>query len=286
MEFIFLGTGTSGGVPMIACDCATCTSDDPRDTRTRTGACVRWVDPTGQERVVLIDTTPDLRVQAIRHGLERCDAILFTHNHVDHIFGLDEVRRFNAVMPRLGDGGMSPIDIYAEPHTLSSLRRVYAHIFDREANINDSFVARLVTHEIAPGEPIDIHGVRFTPIRLMHGNLPIVGFRITTIEDGDGASWMPLAYCTDVSEIPDETWPALEGLSTLVLDGLRWKPHPTHLTIEQACRTSERIGAGRTWLVHVAHQVLHVEGDDACPEGVRLAWDGLRLDSGSDGSTI
>ncbi|MHC4977227.1 MAG: MBL fold metallo-hydrolase [Planctomycetota bacterium] len=278
MEFIFMGTGTSGGVPMIACDCDTCTSDDPRDTRTRTGACVRWVDSTGQQRVVLIDTTPDLREQAMRHRLERCDAILFTHNHVDHIFGLDEVRRFNAVMPRMDDGSMPPIDIYAEDHTMDALRRVYAHIFDQEANVNKSFVATLVPNRITPGEPIEIHGVRFTPVRLMHGNLPIVGFRIEAMDASIAAPWMTLAYCTDVSEIPDETWSALEGLSTLVLDGLRWDPHPTHLTIEQACLTARRIGAGRTWLVHVAHQVRHEEGDTACPAGIRLAWDGLVLD--------
>lgn len=266
---------------MIACDCAACTSEDPRDTRTRTGACVRWVDAGGQQRVVLIDTTPDLRVQAIRHGLERCDAIFFTHNHVDHIFGLDEVRRFNAVMPRGEDGGMSPIRVYAEGHTMNAVRRVFAHIFDAASNVNESFVATLETNELVPGVPVDVHGLRFTPMRLQHGNLPIVGFRIEPAPGGGlatcDADWLPLGYCTDVSEIPGETLPMLEGLATLVLDGLRWKPHPTHLTIEQACEIAGRIGAGQTWLVHIAHQVVHVEGDEATPEGVRLAWDGLVL---------
>jgi phosphoribosyl 1,2-cyclic phosphate phosphodiesterase len=281
MEFIFLGTGTSGGVPMIACECEACTSDDPRDTRTRTGACVRWVDADGHKRVVLIDTTPDLREQAIRHKLVRCDAIFFTHNHVDHIFGLDEVRRFNAVMPRQEDGRMAPIEVYAEPHTMEALHRVFAHIFDAASNVNDSFVARLETRMLEPGVPVDVHGMRFTPVRLMHGNLPIVGFRIEPTPGGvlvsRCADWLPLAYCTDVSEIPDQTWAGLEGLSTLVLDGLRWKPHPTHLTIAQACRVGVQVGADQTWLVHIAHQVKHEEGDEATPQGIGLAWDGLML---------
>lgn len=278
MRFLFLGTGTSGGVPVIACDCPTCVSDDPRDARTRTGAAVQWTDPAGQERVVLLDATPDLRLQALRHDLRRCDAILFTHNHVDHIFGLDEVRRFNAVMPREADGRMASIGVYAEPHTMEALRRVYKHIFDHAENVNASFVASLTAETLSPGSPVDLHGLRFTPLRLMHGLLPIVGFRIEASPGSElRAPWLPLAYCTDVSEIPGESRPLLEGLSTLVLDGLRWKPHPTHLTIEQAVETASGIGAGQTWLVHIAHQVKHAEGEARTPGGVHLAWDGLTL---------
>lgn len=278
MRFLFLGTGTSGGVPIIACDCATCRSDDPKDKRTRTGAAVLWTDPEGVERVVLLDATPDLRVQALRHDLRRCDAILFTHNHVDHIFGLDEVRRFNAVMPRTPEGRFTPIGVYAEPRTMAHLARVYKHIFDASENVNDSFIATLEPRPLAPGEPLDLHGLRFTPLRLLHGMLPIVGFRIEASPGSplDGA-WLPLAYCTDVSEIPDESRPLLEGLSTLVLDGLRWKPHPTHLTIEQAVAAGAELGAATTWLVHIAHQVKHSEGEARTPDTVHLAWDGLVL---------
>lgn len=272
----FLGTGTSGGIPLIACDCAVCTSSDPRDTRTRTGACVRWVDRSGVERVVLLDTTPDLRVQAVRENLWRCDAILYTHNHVDHIFGLDEVRRFNAVMK-------APIDVYGEGYVLESLRRVYKHIFDAHANVNDSFVATLIPHEVPDpsspaSRPIEIHGVRFTPIRLLHGRLPILGWRIEPEGlEGDGASPFPLAYCTDVSAVPPESWGLLTGLRTLVLDALRVRHHPTHLTLDQAVSMAERIGAEKTWFVHMAHELGHGATEAGLPENIRLAYDGLTL---------
>ncbi|MEC9372934.1 MAG: MBL fold metallo-hydrolase [Planctomycetota bacterium] len=256
-------------MPVIACDCATCTSDDPRDRRTRTGACVQWIDARGNERVVLIDATPDLRQQSLRHELWRCDAVLFTHNHVDHIFGLDEVRRFNAVM-------QAPIDVYAERHTMEALRRVYKHVFEQEGNVNRSFVASLIPHEIGPEQAIELWGVRFTPIRLLHGRLPILGFRIERV-DGEEEAWMPLGYCTDVSAVPPETWGRLEGLGTLVLDCLRWRHHPTHLTVDQAVEMADRIGAGRTWFVHMAHQVKHAETQERLPKGMSLAWDGLVL---------
>ncbi|MCB9846799.1 MAG: MBL fold metallo-hydrolase [Phycisphaeraceae bacterium] len=273
MRFLFLGTGTSAGVPAIACDCPTCTSDDPRDTRLRTGAAVCWTDASGCDRTVLIDATPDLRQQALTHNLRRCDAVLFTHNHVDHVFGLDEVRRFNIVM-------QAPIDVYAEPHTMEALRRVYQHVFEAHANVNKSFVATLIPHEIAPGQPIDLFGLRFTPIRLLHGRLPILGYRIEPAP-GSGLpapDFLPLAYCTDVSSIPPESYPTLGGLGTLVLDCLRHRHHPTHLTVDQAINVAGEIGAARTWFVHMAHQIKHAEVDAKMPdETMRLAWDGLTL---------
>lgn len=275
LRFLFLGTGTSGGIPVIACDCAACTSDDPRDRRSRQGAAVLWTDDGGRERCVLIDTTPDLRMQALRHDLRRCDGIFFTHNHVDHIFGLDEVRRFNAVMKE-------PIDIYADAHTMESLHRVYRHIFDKQANVNDSFVATLIGHRLTVGEPVEVHGVRFTPIQLLHGRMPILGFRIEAM-DGGNESPLALAYCTDTSGIPTETWAMLEGLDTLVLDGLRQRHHPTHFTIDRAVDHALEIGARRTWLVHIAHEVVHAEVDPTLPEGIGLAYDGLMLADGYEG---
>lgn len=292
MRFTFLGTGTSAGIPAIACDCAVCTSADPHDQRLRTGAALEWTDPDGRPRTVLIDAGPDLRTQALRAGLKRCDAILFTHNHVDHTFGLDEVRRFNAVQK-------TPIDIFAEPHTMEHLQRIYKHIFDKAANINDSFVATLLPRLVKPGEPIDLWGVRFTPIRLIHGKLPIVGFRISDerrvkSDEREGqktptpglvartsslvaASPFPLAYCTDVSAIPPESYPLLRGLNTLVLDALRHRRHPTHLTVEQAVEIAHQVGAPRTYFIHIAHDLHHAETNAALPEGMQLAHDGLVL---------
>ncbi len=269
---------------MIACDCPTCTSDDPRDRRTRTGAAVQWVDPNGEPRTVLIDCGPDIRQQAIREGLWRCDAILFTHNHVDHIFGLDEVRRFNAVMK-------APLNIYAEDYVLESLRRVYRHIFDRDANTNDSFVATLIPNRIVPpaaegGTPaaLELWGLRFEPIRLLHGRLPILGWRIEEIatphagqEDG---SPLPLAYCTDVSAIPTGAWRRLTGLRTLALDGLRFRRHPTHFSLDQAVDASLQIAADQTYFIHIAHEIRHAEVDPSLPEGIHLAYDGLALGDG------
>ncbi|MFM9956618.1 MAG: MBL fold metallo-hydrolase [Phycisphaerales bacterium] len=335
-RFTFLGTGTSGGIPLIACDCPVCTSADPRDTRTRTGACVRWIDrspaalaqsPGGVERVVLIDCTPDLHAQARREGLWRCDAILFTHNHVDHIFGLDEVRRFNAVMK-------APIDIHAEGYVLDALRRVYKHIFDAAANVNDSFVATLIPHTITPVDidtgrprphtpgtdahrdfrghnskppresfdPVHLFGMRFEPLRLHHGRLPILGWRVEEVVEWssgqvvkregaqgppaldhstprplDHSSPFPLAYCTDVSAIPPDTWPRLTGLKTLVLDALRHRHHPTHLTLDQAVTIAQRVGAEQTYFVHMAHELGHEQTDSTLPPNIRLAHDGLTL---------
>lgn len=283
MRFTFLGTGTSAGIPTIGCDCPVCRSDDPRDARLRTAACLEWTDPEGRDRVLLLDAGPDLRQQALRANLARCDAILFTHNHVDHTFGLDEVRRFNVTM-------RAPIDIWAEPRTMESLRRVYAHIFDRHNNINDSFVATLIPRTLEPDTPIELWGLTITPLRLLHGRLPVLGFRIDAgdrLKRAHGFSddratpggLLPLAYCTDVSAIPPETWSRLTGLQTLILDALRPRKHPTHFTVGQAVSVAHEIDAARTWFVHMSHEVCHAETDPDLPDRMNLAFDGLVLNS-------
>jgi phosphoribosyl 1,2-cyclic phosphate phosphodiesterase len=272
-KFTFLGTGTSSGVPVIGCDCEVCTSTDPRDSRLRTSACLEWLDPEGKPRCVLIDTSPDLRQQALKHKIRRVDAILFTHNHVDHTFGLDEVRRYNAMQQHA-------IDVYAEPRVIEFLKRVYQHIFDSDKNINQSFVATLIAFPIEPAHPIDLHGLRFTPLRAMHGRLPVVGFRIEPAPAHPSpltASLFPLIYLTDVSAIPNETWPLLEGCRTLVLDALRHRHHPTHLTLSQAIGIAQNVAAERTYFVHMTHDLGHAKTQAELPEGMQLAWDGLVL---------
>jgi phosphoribosyl 1,2-cyclic phosphate phosphodiesterase len=273
VQFVMLGSGTSAGVPVIGCDCAVCTSDDSRDRRTRPAACLQFTDPQGQPRVVLIDTSPDLREQALRHRLQRADAIIYTHNHVDHTFGLDEVRRFNVVMG-------APIHVYAEPSTLEFLGRIYRHIFAKEHNVNDSFVATLIPHTIEVDQPLDLYGLRFTPVRLLHGRLPVLGYRIEALDADGGVAdtqpdSLPLAYCTDVSGIPPESWSRLTGLGTLVLDMLRYRRHPTHFSVDEAVETAGRIGAGRTFFTHMTHDIRHAELDPELPEGMALAYDGL-----------
>jgi phosphoribosyl 1,2-cyclic phosphate phosphodiesterase len=275
MRFVFLGTGTSSGIPAIGCECATCTSTDPRDNRLRTSAAVQFTDAKGQDRTVLLDCGPDLRQQALRFGLKRCDAILFTHNHVDHVFGVDETRRFNVLQH-------GPIDVYAEPSTMESLQRVYRHIFESHKNVNDSFVATLIAHRIEEaqvrlGTPIELFGWRFTPIRLLHGKLPVLGYRIDA-PAGAESGVFPLAYCTDVSGIPPESWARLAGVKTLVIDALRHRHHPTHFTVGQAVGVAHRVEAARTWFIHMTHDLKHAETDADLPEGMGLAWDGLVLE--------
>ncbi len=273
IEFIILGSGTSAGVPIIGCDCNVCLSDDPRDKRTRCAAAIRFTDAYGQARVILIDTSPDLREQVLRHRIDRCDAIIYTHNHVDHTFGLDDTRRFNAVM-------QAPIDIYADDHTMRHLHRVYQHIFEKHNNVNDSFVATLIPHLIDPASSIDLHGLRFTPLPLLHGRLPVLGFRIEQVGQrgeiaADQPGPLPLAYCTDVSHIPPETWPLLDGLDTLVLDMLRYRKHPTHLTVDESLEIAERLSPRQTRFIHMTHDILHSDLDAKLPESMALAHDGM-----------
>ncbi len=266
LRLTLLGTGTSAGVPVIACDCDTCTSTDPRDRRTRTGAMLQFTDAAGQDRVILVDAPPDHREHSLRHRLRRVDAILFTHSHVDHVFGLDDARLYNISM------GM-PIQLYAERPVLDDLSRMFEHIFKPHTNVNKSFVADVRTTAVLPGQGIDLFGLRATPMRLLHGALPILGWRF----DAGFAA----AYCTDVNAIPPETWPALRGLDVLVLDMLRERKHPTHFSLAESLDVADRVGAGRTVFTHMTHDVRHAELSARLPAGVELGWDGLEIRPGT-----
>jgi len=273
IRFTLLGTGTSSGIPVIACDCATCTSSDPRDRRTRVGAMLEFNDPEGNPRVILVDCPPDHREHALRHRIRRVDAILFTHAHVDHVFGLDDARLYNVSM-------RAPVHLYAERTVLDDLGRIYEHIFRPHRNVNRSFVADVVAHAVEPGAPVALFGVEATPVRLLHGALPIVGWRFDApgarAAGGPGAV-PPIAYCTDVSAIPPESWRLLAGLDALVLDMLRERAHPTHLTLAEALGVAGRIGARRTVFTHMTHDVRHAELSARLPAGVELGYDGMRL---------
>lgn len=267
LELIFLGTGTSSGVPLIGCECPVCRSDDPRDTRTRPGVLLRYpelgVNGEVPPRHMLIDTTPDLREQALRHDLRRMDAVLYTHAHADHILGIDELRRFNAVMGQ-------PLDIYAEFEVVQRLQSMFSYIFEPQKNINKSFVAQLIPHVLAPGAVLDLFGARWTPIRLMHGRLPVLGFRI---------DWMgrSLAYCTDCSRVPPASYPLLENLDILVIDALRYRHHPTHMTVDQALDVIAAVEPAEAYLTHITHDVSHAELEAGLPEHVHVPYDGLSI---------
>lgn len=252
VDVIVLGSGTSHGVPMIGCHCRVCTSDDPHDKRTRASVFVQ----IGSLRV-LVDAAPELRLQCVASGLDAIDAVLFTHHHADHVLGIDDLRRFNWLK-------RGHLDCYANARTLDRLRAMFAYAFDPAPDSPHSRPA-LELHEIGAG-PLTIAGETITPIPLMHGPLPVLGFRFGNF-----------AYCTDCNVIPPESEPLLEGLDVLVLDALRRTPHPTHFNLEQAVTVAAKVGATRTFFTHIAHELMHEETNAELPDSMNLAHDGLRI---------
>jgi phosphoribosyl 1,2-cyclic phosphate phosphodiesterase len=255
----FLGTGTSMGVPTLGCACAVCTSTDPHDRRLRPSTLLRWNDASSRtERVIVIDTGPDFREQALRANLTHVDAVLYTHSHADHILGLDDLRPLSFKAFR--EGG--PIPLYATPETTAVLESIFSYTFSPLATYPNR--ARVRLEPLADRTPI--HGVEFQRIPLLHGEMEIVGFRFGRA-----------AYLTDVSTIPEESFALLEGLDHLVLSALRHKPHPSHATVEQALGWARRISARQTWLTHIAHELGHKATNRTLPAGIELAYDGLTV---------
>ena len=253
LRITVLGSGTSSGVPTIGCSCATCSSTDPRDNRLRPSVLVQY---SGKN--VLIDTTPDFRAQALRTGIGRVDAILFTHAHADHILGLDDVRPLNYHQK------MS-IPAYGTEATLDSVRRVFRYAFDPEPS-SQSSSPRVDLHAITE-EPFDLFGLKFIPIPLMHGRGLTLGFRF-----GDAA------YLTDHSDIPGGSKALLQNLDVLFLDALRHRPHPTHSTVEQSLASVRELAPKRAFFTHICHDLPHAQTEAAFPPNVRLAYDGLQLE--------
>ena len=274
MRVTFLGTGTSTGVPVVGCDCPTCRSDDPRDRRFRPSVHLELADGTR----VVVDTTPDFRSQALARGLTGVDVILFTHEHADHVMGLDDVRPFSFRhagawrASHRGPGGGPPFDFRPGPpipclgdeRTLAALRRIYSYVWD-PATPRGGGLPQLRLVEVTGR--FSLGRSRAAPVPLLHGTRPILGYRVDDF-----------AYLTDCSTIPAASWPLLEGLSVLVLGALRHRPHPTHLSLSEAVETAGRIGAGRTYFTHMSHDLPHAATCAALPPGVTLAHDGLVVD--------
>lgn len=258
MKLTFLGTGTSFGVPQVGCRCSVCLSDDPRDKRTRVGAVV---ESNGSR--ILIDTPPELRLQLIANAIDSVDAVLFTHDHADHIHGLDDVRGFaSAAGPAL--------PIYGPAETIDSVRSKFAYVFDPAMRgLPGTSKPEGTTHALEAGVPVVIAGQQVTPVEVPHGSMRVFGYRV-----GD------VGYVTDAKELPAAAVDVLRGVQVLVLNALFRRPHPTHLSIGEAVETAQRVGAERTYLTHLTHRISHAELEAELPDGVRPAFDGLQVTIG------
>jgi phosphoribosyl 1,2-cyclic phosphate phosphodiesterase len=253
VTFTLLGTGTSHGVPVLTCHCSVCTSPDPRNHRFRCSALLEY-----EGRAVLIDTATEFRQQGIRANLDHLDAILFTHSHADHIGGLDDVRVYSELQNQ-------PIPCYGSVNCLEDIRRRFDYIFEPTPWGGGKPRLDLIPIEGA----LDLFGLEIQPVPVLHGGMGVLGFRFGNA-----------AYVTDCNQIPRASMEMLRGLDFLVLDALRWKPHPTHFNIEQALMVVDELRPGRCYLTHTTHDLEYVATNAILPPGVELAYDGLSLGVG------
>ena len=254
-QLILLGTGTSVGVPTIGCGCEVCTSCDPHDNRTRCGIILGL--PEGN---LLIDTPPDLRSQLLREKIGIVHAVAFTHEHADHLFGLDDLRIFPFYLGH-------PVPLYCEPKVEARIRKSFDYAFPTEAPTHEGAVPQLQFYSIGL-KPFEVLGAKITPIRLKHGpRFEVLGFRVGNV-----------AYCTDTNDIPAESLELLQGLDVLILDALRYKPHATHFTLDKAVEVALKLNAKRTLFTHICHDLGHAATNAKLPEGMELAFDGLRVE--------
>jgi len=256
MRLTFLGTGTSFGVPQIGCECAVCRSADPRDRRSRSAALVE----AGGRRI-LIDTPPELRLQLLAHGVADIDAVLYTHEHADHVMGIDDLRIFS-VRRR------APLPLYGPPETLDRLRSSFRYIFDDAMRpYEGTSKPSLELHALEPDRVETVAGIELLPLAFRHGHLRVYGYRLGS-----------LAYITDAKSVPEAERDRLQGLEVLVLNALWWRPHPTHLSIAEAVTTAQALGARRTYLTHLTHETGHADLAGRLPEGIEPAYDGLTVE--------
>ncbi|RIL04597.1 MAG: MBL fold metallo-hydrolase [Proteobacteria bacterium] len=259
MRLKILGCGTSTGVPIPGCGCAVCASPHPRNQRLRTSALLML--DSGEN--ILIDASTDLRQQALKWGIKQIHATLFTHSHADHILGIDDLRAFNYVMN-------CAMPCYATAHTWEDIKRIFAYVFRHDPNYEGGAPPKLTTHEFTHFQEFELLATRIMPFELEHGRLKVTGFKI-----GE------LAYATDCKVIPHASKEILRGIKFLILDGLRYEAHRTHMTIPEAIDAAQELGAGKTYLTHLTHNVDYVEVNAKLPKGVELAYDGLELEISS-----
>ena len=251
-----LGTGTSFGVPQIGCRCAVCRSSDPRDRRTRTAALIQSGGST-----LLIDTPPELRLQLVRQGIDRLDAVLYTHEHADHVNGIDDLRMFSLRRK-------AALPVYGPQTALDYASRAFRYIFDDSLTLPPGTSRpRLTLNLLNAGETSTVAGLQVRPIGLDHGGTRVYGYRIG-----------PIAYATDVKSVPAEAIKELRGVRILVLSALWWRPHPTHQSIQEAVEVAQDIGAERTYLTHLSHETAHQALLDRLPAGVEPGYDGLSVE--------
>jgi phosphoribosyl 1,2-cyclic phosphate phosphodiesterase len=259
VKITVLGSGTSNGVPFIACSCPVCTSTDPRDKRLRPSIFIELEPRTSNvdPRFVLVDTTPDFRQQCLANNITRVDAVLFTHAHADHIAGFDDLRRFSQLQK-------APVPCYGDAGTLADLQRMFDYAF-KPPKQQGGGVPQVALHTIDGA--FTIGGTQIVPVPVMHGILPVLGFRIGTF-----------AYLTDCNLIPETSWPLLDGVTTVIVDALRRRPHSTHFNVDQAIGVVARLGAARAYFTHVTHDLGHAETSASLPRGVELGDDGLVIE--------
>ena len=251
MQLIVLGVGSSAGTPVIGCDCTTCVSANPRNNRTRSSSAIE----TDRGEIILIDTGPDLRLQALRENILRVDAVLYTHAHADHLNGIDDLRAF-CQKQRM------QIPLYGNAHTINNISSRFGYAL---RDPGDDWDMPALKAEVMSG-PIEICGERVVPIPVKHGRSTILGWRIGNF-----------AYLTDISEIPSESMALLGGLDVLLLDCLRFKPHHTHINVEQSIAYAGLIGARNTYLIHMTHEIEYAALQEQLPQRVHVGYDGLRL---------
>ncbi len=254
MELLVLGSGTSHGIPMIGCECAVCLSDNPKNHRFRPSIVVR-----NEGHTILVDTTPELRLQALAFDVKRVDTVLFTHTHADHIFGLDDLRRFNELTGK-------EMPVYGDALTLADIRRIYNYIF-KETQAGGG-KPRVTLHEVS--HDFELYGLRVRSFYVMHGNLPVLAYRF----DAPTGS---MAYVTDTNFIPDEAMTQLHNLDVLLLDCVRPEPHATHFGLQQALDVIAALQPKRSYLTHLSHHFDHDAANADLPPTVALAYDGLNL---------